>query len=192
MRQIAVIQGNPDPRNHHYGHALADAYAQAASRAGHAVKTIQVASLEFPWLRTEDDFNSGAPPVISEAQRTLAWAEHFLIVFPLWHGTMPSILKAFIEQTFRPGFAMRYQPGRFPKRLLTGKSARLVVTMGMPALAYRWLFRAHGVRALETSILRWSGVAPVRTCYIGNIADPDPRQRERWLERISEWGASAS
>lgn len=192
MRQIAIIQGNPDPRGGHYGHALAAAYAQAAVGAGHMVKSLDVAALEFPWLRTEDDFNGAVPPAISNAQQTLAWANHFLIVFPLWHGTLPSILKAFIEQTFRPGFAMQYRPGRFPKRLLAGKSARVVVTMGMPAVAYRWFFRAHGVRALDRSILRWSGIAPVRTSLIGSIADPDDRQRKRWLAQLADWGASAA
>jgi len=193
MQQILVIQGNPDPRGGHYGHALADAYARAATHAGHTIRTIQVASLEFPWLRTEEDFNGGVPPAISDAQHTLAWANHLLIVFPLWHGTLPSILKAFIEQTFRPGFAMQYRPGRFPKRLLTGKSARLVVTMGMPAIAYRWVFRAHGVRSLETSVLRWSGITPVRTCLIGNIGAPDAlRQRNRWIEQLADWGAKAA
>lgn len=192
MKQIAIIQGNPDPQGHHYGHALAEAYAAAAESRGHMVRTVQVAQLDFPWLHTEEDFNSGAvPPAIREAQRTLEWADHLLFVFPLWHGTLPSILKAFVEQTFRPGFAMQYRPARFPKGLLTGKSARIVVTMGMPALLYRWVFHAHGVRGFERSTLRWSGIAPVRTCMIGNVGDPEEAGRRRWLERLRLWGEKA-
>jgi len=33
---------------------------------------------------------------------------------------------------------MEYNPKGLPKRLLAGRSARIVVTMGMPALMYRW------------------------------------------------------
>lgn len=31
------------------------------------------------------------------------------------------------------------------KPLLTGKTARIVVTMGMPVFFYRWYFSAHGL-----------------------------------------------
>jgi putative NADPH-quinone reductase len=69
-------------------------------------------------------------------------AQHLAIFFPLWHGTMPALLKVFIEQVMRPGIALEYRKHGFPRGLLTGRSARLVVTMGMPALIYRW-FSEH-------------------------------------------------
>lgn len=50
---------------------------------------------------------------------------------------MPALLKAFFEQTFRYGFALGKEE-RIPEGLLKGKSARIVVTMGMPAFIYRW------------------------------------------------------
>jgi putative NADPH-quinone reductase len=190
MKQIAIIQGNPDPKGGHFGHALADAYLQAARGAGHAVQTIAVAQLDFPWLRTQQEFNSGGvPPAIGGAQQILSWANHLLIIFPLWHGTMPAVLKAFLEQAFRPGFAMQYRPGKLPNRLLTGKSARIIVTMGMPSLLYRWLFRAHGVKTLERSILWWSGIGPIRTKLIGSIGDLGAHRRQQWLDRVRNWGA---
>ena len=67
----------------------------------------------------------------------MRWAQHWVFLFPLWHGTMPALLKGFLEHIFRPGFAMEYQKNGFPKRLLAGRSARIVVTMGMPVLLYR-------------------------------------------------------
>jgi len=36
-RRVAIIQGHPDPAGGHFGHALADAYAEGALAAGHAV-----------------------------------------------------------------------------------------------------------------------------------------------------------
>jgi putative NADPH-quinone reductase len=51
-RKIAVIQGHPDGGVAHYCHALADRYAEAAAAAGHEVKRIEVARLEFPLLRS--------------------------------------------------------------------------------------------------------------------------------------------
>lgn len=50
---------------------------------------------------------SGAlPEALRQAQQVLGRAEHLLIVYPLWLDTMPALLKAFLEQVFRPGFAI--------------------------------------------------------------------------------------
>ena len=63
-----------------------------------------------------------------------------------------------------------------PKKLLGGRSARLVVTMGMPALVYRWYFRAHSIKALERNILGFVGIAPIDETLIGSIEEH--RRRE--------------
>jgi len=110
-------------------------------------------------------------------------------VFPLWLGTMPALVKAFLEQIMRPGVAFAYQEHGFPKRLLAGKSARLVVTMGMPVLAYRWWFFGHGIKGLERSILRFAGIRPVRASMFGMIGTASERTRRNWLERMRALGA---
>jgi putative NADPH-quinone reductase len=71
----------------------------------------------------------------------VAWADHLVIIYPLWLGSMPGMLKSFFEQLLRPGFAFAPAAGRgMPRKLLKGRSARIIVTMGMPALFYRWYF----------------------------------------------------
>lgn len=145
-KRIAVIQGHPDAAGHHLLNAMADAYAEAATQAGHQVRRIEVANLDFPLLRTQLDFETGElPQTLVQPRDDMRWAEHWLFLFPLWHGTMPALFKSFLEQIFRPGFAMEYKEKSFPKRLLAGRSARIVVTMGMPVMLYRWYFGAFGV-----------------------------------------------
>ena len=41
--------------------------------------------------------------------------------------------------------------------------------MGMPALVYRWYFRAHSVKSLERNILGMVGIAPVSETLIGTV-----------------------
>ena len=48
-------------------------------------------------------------------------------------------------------------------------SAGAVAVGIMPALIYGWYFRAHGVRGLERSVLRFSGMAPVRETLLGTV-----------------------
>lgn len=66
----------------------------------------------------------------------------------------------------RPSFSGEHA-NFFDKKVLSGRSARVVVTMGMPAVIYRWYFRAHSVKSLERNLLGIVGVAPVHETLIG-------------------------
>jgi putative NADPH-quinone reductase len=192
-KRIAIIQGHPDPDPARYGQALASAYARGAEEAGHAVRVIPVAALEFPLLRSAREWQEGTPPdAIRQAQAQVAWADHLAIFFPLWMGDMPALLKGFLEQLLRPGFAFaRAAPGRMGRKMLAGKSARLVVTMGMPAFFYRVFYRAHSVKSLQRNILASCGVGPVRVTLIGMIEAAKQEARGVWLARMSALGREA-
>jgi len=193
-KRILIVLGHPDPAGGHFGNALADAYSRGATQAGHEVKIIDVARLDFPLLRTKQDFETGTPPpAIREAQSAIGWAQHLVIVFPLWLGTMPALLKGFLEQVFRPAFTSDGSaPGPGGTGVLKGRSARIVVTMGMPALVYRWYFRAHGLKSLERGVLRFCGIGPVKESLIGGVESARPGGRERWLDRMQALGRKAS
>lgn len=189
-KRIVMIQGHPDGQTRHFCHALADEYAKGCDDGGHEVRRIEVAQLEFPLLRTKEDFEQGPPPdSIKLAQDAIRWADHLVIVYPLWLGSMPALLKAFFEQVFRPGVAFEYQAsGQMAKKLFTGKSARIVVTMGMPALVYRWFFFAHSLKSLQRNILGFCGIGPMRATLIGRIEGLSERQRAAWLDRLRALG----
>jgi putative NADPH-quinone reductase len=192
-KRIVIIQGHPDAQGTHFCNALAEAYASGARGEGHEVEMIEVARLDFALIRTVQQFRDGAPPLsICEAQDVIRRADHLVFFFPLWLGTVPALLKGFLEQTFRDGFAMQIATnGRGWRRLLKGKSARIVVTMGMPAFVYRWYFRGHGLKSLERSILSFAGVGPIRESLIGSVEDRSVTSRGRWLIRMQALGRVA-
>jgi putative NADPH-quinone reductase len=188
-RRITIIQGHPDADHSHFCHALAWEYEQAARAAGHEVRRINVAQLEFPLIRTRQDFERGpVPPDIAVAQEAIRWARHLVVVYPLWLGTVPALLKAFFEQTFRYGFALGMGKGRMPQKLLKGRSARIFVTMGMPAAAYRLIFRAHGVKSLDSSVLALSGFRPIHDTFIGSVESLSKKSRDRHLADARSFG----
>lgn len=193
-KRIVLIQGHPDTTAAHLCHALADAYAAGAEQAGHAVRRIQVAELDFPLLRSQQAWEEGSlPATLQQAQADIRWAEHLVLFFPLWLGGMPALLKGFLEQVARPGFAFEHEAGRasFTQKGLTGRSARVVVTMGMPALVYRWYFRAHSVKSLERNILGFVGIAPVHTTLIGMVGNFKANGASRWLATLRRLGHNA-
>jgi len=193
-RRILLIQGHPDPQGGHLGHALAQAYADGAAEAGHPLRRIELAQLDFPLLRSAEQWEKGAlPAVLQPAQNAITWAEHLVLFFPLWLGDMPAYVKAFLEQVARPGFAFHDNDARgFGKKGLTGRSARLVVTMGMPALVYRYYFRAHAVRALERNVLGFVGIAPVHETLIGMVGTLDAAGFERWRAKLQALGGKGA
>jgi putative NADPH-quinone reductase len=193
-RRILLIQGHPDPHERHLCHALADAYAQGAAQAGHAVRRVEVSQLSFALLRSQKEWEEGAvPDALRPAQEDIAWCDHMVFFFPLWLGDMPAVLKGFLEQVARPDFAFERKDGGMglAHKKLKGRSARVVVTMGMPALVYRWYFRAHSVRSLERNILGYVGIGPVRETLIGLVGNFKAGDAARWLRRLGRLGSLA-
>ncbi len=187
-RRIVIIDGHPDRRPERFVHALTENYARAASRAGHPVRRIDIARLDIPLVETRDQWERGKlSEDIARAQDSIAWAEHLLIAYPLWLGDMPALLKAFFEQIMRPGFAFAPRKNGMPEKKLAGRSARLVVTMGMPALFYRAYYGAHSVKSLERNILKFVGIQPLGHLIIGNV-EGSAKERASWLEKLAALG----
>jgi len=194
VKRILIIQGHPDALAPHFCHALAQAYRDGAEQAGHSVRVVDVAALDFPLLRTQADWEHGELPLsLLPAQQDIAWCEHMVFFFPLWLGDMPALLKGFLEQVARPGFAFKREGGNpFGKKGLTGRSARVVVTMGMPALVYRFFFRAHSVKSLERNILGFVGIAPIHETLIGMVANLSESAAVKQLGKLRKLGAQAA
>ena len=189
-RRIVLIHGHPDPAPERLCHALLSAYEQGARQAGHEVRRITVADLDFPLLRTQHDWeHSPLPASLAQAQADIEWAHHLVLFFPLWLGDMPALLKGFLEQIARPGFAFRGEGSNpFARKGLTGRSARVVVTMGMPALVYRWYFRAHSVRSLERNILGFVGVSPINETLIGSVGNLGSETASKHMAKLYKLG----
>lgn len=191
-RKIAIIVGHPDPAPVRYCRALANAYAEGAAEASHEIRRVDIGTLDIPMLKSQTEWKSSPlPPSLTDAQQALLWADHVVIIYPLWLGDVPAKLKAFLEQILRPGDALSLTAKPFDRKPLSGKSARVVVTMGMPALLYRWGFGAHSLKSLKRNVLWFVGVKPARDTVIGMIEAKNPNQRFRWLERMRELGRQA-
>lgn len=191
-RKIAIFDTHPDPAPARYVHALADAYCAGARDAGHEVRHIMLGDINMPILHGRESWMHGdAPDVVKPGQEAMLWADHIVFLYPLWLGDMPALLKAFLEQALRPGVALQYGDSPAPEKLMKGKSARLVVTMGMPALFYSAYYGAYSVRSFKRNILELVGIDPVKTSLIGNV-EGSAKHRERWLTKMHDYGVAGS
>ena len=188
-RKILLIQGHPDPRDDRYCHALEGEYAEGAWVGGHELERIHLAHFTTPLLHSKDEWEKGELPAeIRKAQELIQWAQHIVLFYPLWLGSMPALLKGFLEHVLRPGFAISAVPSTRPwKGLLSGRSARVVVTMGMPAAVDRWYFRAHSVKSLRRNILGFVGITPVHETLIGGV-ETSESSRKKGLKEMHRLG----
>ena len=162
MKNVLLILGHP--RKESLCGALAEKYQVGAETAGHTVKTIYLGNLKFdPILRNGYEQPQELEPDLGKAQKQITWADHLVFVYPTWWGALPALLKGFIDRVFLPGFAFEYHEGSMGwDRLLTGKSAQLIVTMDSPPWYYRWVSRMPGHHQMKKTILEFSGVKPVK------------------------------
>lgn len=188
MTRILLLNGHPDPDPDRFVHGALRRYAQGAE-GRHDLRELAIGKIDFPLIRTRGQWQDGTvPEVIAQAKDSILWAEHVVIAYPLWLGDVPALLKGFFEQVFRPGFAFDdAQKGRWSAKRLSGRSARIIVTMGMPAPIYRLWFRSHSLKSLERNMLGFVGFGPVRHTIVGMV-ESSLAHREKWLARIERLG----
>jgi len=187
IKRIFILDGHPDPSPERLCAGLVDAYAAGALRSGHEVRRFDLGMMTIPLVRSKADFDAGkAQGDAARVQDAIGWADHIVIVHPLWMGNVPAMLKALFEQVFRPDFVV---PG--PIKIVKGKTAHLVVTMGMPSLLYRWYFGAHAVRAVEMNVLALAGIRPIRRTLIGSVENMSDDSCAAWFGKMQAAGAKA-
>lgn len=193
-QRICIIDGHPDGNPKRLCRALAEAYAEGAVSSGYQVSRINISELIFPLLERNEEFLTPPPePVLTEREK-IAAADHVVILFPLWLGGMPAKLRAFFEQAARGGFFLSEpeKQGNWPRKMMAGKSARVIITMGMPGAVYRVMMDAGSLKALERGILGISGFKPVRHTILGGAGDVSPERLSAWKSEVWELGHSAA
>lgn len=191
-KKILVILGHPDSES--LCGALAESYAAGAREAGAEVREMRLGELQFdPILHKGYREIQELEPDLAEAQRAILWAEHIVWVYPTWWGTMPALMKGFLDRVFLPGFAFKYHPNSpWWDRLLKGRTGRMIVTMDAPTLYDTFAYWAGGRRTLKKAVLEFCGIKPVRTTTFGQVKFADEPKRKKWLAKVRDLGARLS
>ncbi|MBT8350249.1 MAG: NAD(P)H-dependent oxidoreductase [Deltaproteobacteria bacterium] len=187
-KKILIIQGNPDQTS--FCDALAQRYKEGALQVNAEVREICVRNIEFePFLTLGYKKEVELEPGLVDSQHLIKWADHLVFVYPTWWGTMPTLLKGFIDRVFLPEFAFRYRKDSvWWDKLLKGKSARLIVTMDTPPWYFRWVYSRPGHNAMKKTILGFCGIKPVKITSIGPIKHSKRKKREIWLNDVEKLG----
>ncbi|WP_157416546.1 NAD(P)H-dependent oxidoreductase [Agromyces allii] len=201
-----VIIGHPNSGS--FNHALAEQYAAGLRAAsvdpstggpsdGSHVRVIDLAEREFELLpadrgdlRAPDGDTSHLEPRIRAFIDDVAWADHLVFFFPQWWGTYPAVLKAFLDRAVLSGTAFKYGRGQISTRLLTGKTARIVMTMDSPVAWNRFVYRNAAETSLKRATLAYCGVRTIGITRFTPVRFSTPEKRAAWLESVRRLGVT--
>ena len=118
----AVILCHPDPSS--FNHAIAGAYCNAVRAAGQAVVLRDLYAIGFdPVLKAAERPTNVAAvygaDVLAEMD-AIAGCDVFVLVYPIWFGTPPAMLKGYVERVFGAGVQPEALQGRVRTDLLGG------------------------------------------------------------------------
>ena len=100
-----------------------------------------------------------------------------------------------IDRAFIPGrtFSTRETtPIGLPKPLLTGRTARVILTADTPGYFLRIAYGSAIKRQIRGQILGFVGFRPVRFLYFAPASDPGEAQVSAWLDEVRRFAAAAS
>lgn len=186
-KRILVLAANP--RKNSFTHHLANTYFQSAATQ-FDVTFLDLAEMDFnPDLSRGYDAEHTLEPSLKSFQDALEWCDHFVIFTPIWWGALPAKFKGLIDRTFLPGFAFQYEKGSpIPKKLLSGKTARVVMTMDTPPWYYVLFQGSAALKQLKTATLKFVGFHSIKSNMIGPIISSNEYTREAWANRMDKLG----
>lgn len=187
MKKILVVDCHPKSQSLSFG--LFEQYIKGAQEAGHEVSSMRLSEMEFELDMARHDEKKALEPHLLEFQEKLYWCEHVMFVFPLWWGFMPAKMKALIDRAFMPQFAFAYDgKSAMPKKLLTGRSADILVTSDTPMWIFRYIYKAAVYKIMTNQILGFVGIKPIKYNMFSSVMSSDEKMRERWLSKAWKLG----
>jgi putative NADPH-quinone reductase len=124
--KILIINGHPDKESYNY--ALAESYKKGAAESGAEVQEINISELHFnPNLEFGYRKRTELEPDLLKAQESIKWADHIVWIYPVWWGSVPGLMKGFLDRVLLPGFAFKKREGSvWWDKYLTGKTSRFI------------------------------------------------------------------
>ncbi len=194
-KKILILDGHPGETS--LSRTFAETYAQAAQQQGHEVRMIHLSELQFDHDFGQGNYEEFKPlePVLEDVLSDLEWSEHLVLTTPMWWGGLPAKLKGLIDRAFIPGRTFDTRNTTrigFPSPMLTGRTARVILTSDTPGWFMRLIYRQAMIRQVRDQILGFVGFKPTKFTYFAGASDPKPGNVDRWISKVQQIGAQAA
>jgi NAD(P)H dehydrogenase (quinone) len=186
-KKILIINGHP--KKDSFCNSLAEVYQKGSKQGGHQVELLNVRDLDFNLNLV--DVRAELEPDLINAQKLITWANHIVVIHPVWWGSVPALLKAFFDRALTSGFAFKHRENsHLWDKLLSGKTGHIIYTGDTPTFIYKFLYAAPSIKQVKKITLEYCGIKPVKVTAIAPIAKSTETFRQQWLYKIEETAKS--
>ena len=179
--------------------AIREAVHSGLKKGGHPCKVINLDKDQFdPVMRGKDlkafvmagrmgeEGLDGVDPIVLRYMKKLHWAEHIVMIFPVWWMTMPAMMKGFVDKVIFPGGAYKMEDGKLVSTLSDLRQVTVISTMNTPSDIYKDLFG----NSLEGSLIKGTfnqiGIHDVRWISLNMVKQSGDERRWLWLDEIEK------
>ena len=177
--------------------AIRDAVESGLHKGGHQHKTINLDKDEFDPVMREKDLGAfvkagrigeegldGVDPIVLRYMKKLRWAEHIVMIFPIWWMTMPAMMKGFVDKVIFPGVVYKMEGGELVSMLSSLKQVTIITTMNTPSDVYKDVFD----NSIEGSLIKGTfnkiGIHDIRWISLNMVKQAGDEKRWLWLDEI--------
>lgn len=185
MKNILLIVAHP--KRDGFSFAMAETYRDLCVRKGHRVEMLDLYRCEHqqPFFTFDDPNTLAKTDEMRYFQDKISEADELVFIFPYWWGSMPAILKNFIDWNLSKGFAFTYVNSR-PKGLLNGKAVRILTTTGAPSFIYMLTGAHRRLKGMwKEQIVGFCGMKLASFDIFGGV-DTGAKNTDRILEKIAK------
>ena len=183
-----IIYANPAPAS--FDAAIVDAYAGSVRDRGHRASVRDLYAIGFdPVLKLDERPRHGdwhpRADVVEELQH-LRCADAIVLVYPIWYGTPPAILKGYVDRVLGSGYTFHDVHDRKGQTFLTGKPLVSFSTSGLPL---SWLCEKGQALSLREifDVYLWRGFGMRQSDHImieNVVSNMSPDYANTQLERV--------
>ena len=177
--------------------AIKEAVENGLRNGGHEYRIIHLDQDGFDPVMREKDLKAfvmagrigeegleGIDPIILKYMKKLQWAEHIVMIFPIWWMTMPAMMKGFIDKVIFPGIVYKMEDGEMISMLSKLRQVTVITTMNTPQDIYKEVFG----NSIEGSLIKGTfnkiGIHDIRWISLNMVKQSGDEKRWLWLDEI--------
>lgn len=181
------------PRKASYCHALMESAVEGCKKYGHEADLMDLYEDHFNPVMDDNDLygfvtHKLVDPQAEDYGNRIKDADHLVLIFPIWWGVMPAMMKGFIDKVVAPGSFYEYNEEGTEMHVTIKPDIKvtIITTMNTEKEKYSSFFGNAIEGALVRGTFNTTGIKNVNWKSLNMVKTVSQEQRVAWLEEVAE------
>ncbi|MCS6955526.1 MAG: NAD(P)H-dependent oxidoreductase [Candidatus Calescibacterium sp.] len=122
---------------------------------------------------------------VLEEQDHIRKSDLIIFIYPIWWGSMPAILKGYIDRVFSYGFAYSINENQESVPLLNGKKSVIISTFGGEEKIYKQLSLEQAIKKINQHVIfEFCGIDVCDQFFIYNVKDKNKEELQKKMDEL--------